>query len=182
MPLKVVPAGDERCDIHNQRAPANYICEDCVRGLGVEKTRERTSRRTLQREVRRRVRRWRSEADWRVVAGVGVAVLVLAAVLTGVLSGGGGGGGKGPSEADVVKALGLTPGATGGTWLTADGDCEIVSIDTGAEVTPGPVGTNLVMEVANEARTVGAVVIQHGTALTETECADRVGAALRAHF
>src|SRR5262249_62151060 len=34
--LKVVPAGDERCDIHNGRTPASYICKDCVRELGVE--------------------------------------------------------------------------------------------------------------------------------------------------
>ncbi len=181
MPLKVVPAGDERCDIHKKRSPAQYICESCMRELGVETTQQRTSRRPLRRRVSRRLRRWRSEADWRVTGAVAVAVLVLAAVLTGITSGGGGGGAKGPSEADVVEALGLVR-APSGTWLTADGNCEIVSIDTGAEVTPGPVGTNLVTEVANESRTVGAVVIRHGTALTEAQCAASVEAALRAHF
>lgn len=110
-----------------------------------------------------------------------IGLLVLATILTAVLSGGGGGGTNAPSQAEVVKALGLVPSPTG-TWLTADGNCEIVSIDTGAEVTPGPVGTGVLMEVANEKRTVGAVVITHGTVLTETECADKVGAALRAHF
>ena len=183
MPMKVVPAGDERCDIHNKRTPAQYICESCVQDLGVEKTRRRTSRRPVSRRVRRRVRRWRSETDWRVIAGVAAAIVVLVVVLTGILSGGGGGGSSGPSESDVVKALGLARGPSG-TWLTADGDCEIVSIDTGPEVTPGPVaaGTNLVIEVANESRTVGAVVITHGTALTEAQCAAHVGDALRAHF
>ena len=180
--MKVVPAGDERCDIHNGRSPAEYICERCVRDLGVETTRQRTSRRPLARRMRRSARRWRSNADWRVVAGVGVALVVLAIVLTGILSGGGGGGSNGPSEAEVVKALGLLPGPIGGTWLMPDGNCEIVSIDTGAEVTPGPVGTGVLMEVANEKRTVGAVVIEHGTALTEAQCAARVGAALKAHF
>jgi hypothetical protein len=181
MPMKVVPAGDERCDIHNGRSPAEYICERCVRELGVETSRQRTSRRPLRRRVRRTARRWRANTDWRVVAGVAATLLVLAAVLTGILSGGGGGGTKFPSEADVVKALGLLPGPSG-TWLMPDGNCEIVSIDTGPEVTPGPVGTNLVMEVANESRTVGAVVINRGTALTEAQCAAQVGAALRAHF
>src|SRR5581483_4039816 len=125
MPLKVVPAGDERCDIHKKRSPAQYICESCMRELGVETTQQRTSRRPLRRRVSRRLRRWRSEADWRVTGAVAVAVLVLAAVLTGITSGGGGGGAKGPSEADVVEALGLVR-APSGTWLTADGNCEIV--------------------------------------------------------
>ena len=36
MPLKVVPAGDERCDVHNERARQKYVCETCLKKFGID--------------------------------------------------------------------------------------------------------------------------------------------------
>ena len=79
MALKVVPAGDERCDIHNRRPSPAYICEDCLKELGGEAAPVRVHRPPRRVRVRRRFRRWRS--DRRVLYGVGVIVTVGVALL-----------------------------------------------------------------------------------------------------
>jgi hypothetical protein len=81
----------------------------------------------------------------------------------------------------VAKSLGLVPVA-GGSWQTADGACNVVSIETGVGIRSGEVGTDLIVEVTNEAGTVGAVVTQRDFSLSEGECVRRVGDALRAHY
>jgi hypothetical protein len=112
--------------------------------------------------------------------GVGLPVLILAIVL---LAGGGGGASTGPSESDVVTALGLVPDPSGGTgWITPDRACAVDSIDLGPDVQSGPIGTNLLVEVTNEKKTVGAVVRQNDFSLSEPQCAARIGAALTTHF
>jgi hypothetical protein len=183
MALKVVPAGDERCDIHNRRSPQNYICESCLKELGVESAAPVTPRRRpLRVRARRSVRRWRARTDRRVLyaLGVGLPVLILVIVL---IAGSGGGGSSGPTEAEVVKTLGLVADPNGGTgWITPDGACAVDSIDLGPNVQAGPIGTNLLVEVSNSKGTVGAVVRQNDFSQSESACVARIGAALKAHF
>ena len=180
MALKVVPAGDERCDIHNRRPSPAYICEDCLKELGGEAAPVRVHRPPRRVRVRRRFRRWRSDRRVLYGVGVGLPVLLLAIVL---VAGSGGGGESGPKEADVVKALGLVPDPAGGTgWITSDRACAVDSIDLGPNVQAGPIGTNLLVEVTNAKGTVGAVVRQNDFSLSEAQCVARVGAALKAHF
>jgi hypothetical protein len=180
MPLKVVPAGDERCDIHNQRPSPQYICESCVKQFGIEPSRVRVSKPPLRRRAKRALRRLRARLDWRHAVGAVAAILVIGTLVT-VITGSGGGGSSAPSDTEVAKGLGLVPVAGGG-WQTADGACNVVSIETGVGIQSGEAGTNLIVEVTNEAGTVGAVVTQRDFSLTEGECVRRVGEALRSRF
>jgi hypothetical protein len=182
MALKVVPAGDERCDVHNHRRPQTYVCETCLKEFGVDAAQPAPARRRpLRVRARRAARRWRSRATPKVVVGGAIGLLILLAVVVTIVGSGGGGGSSGPSQSEVVSALKLVPDGTG-SWATADGACTVISIELGPEVQAGSVGTNLVTEVTNEQGTVGAVVTQKNFSLTETQCADQVGAALKAHF
>src|SRR5512132_2797741 len=83
MALRVVPAGDERCDVHNRREPQKYICERCLREFGIESVSPAATRRS-----------WRSGIDRKVLIGVGVAVLIAGVILVIVVVAGGGGGQK----------------------------------------------------------------------------------------
>ncbi|HEX6585163.1 MAG TPA: hypothetical protein VF052_00255 [Solirubrobacterales bacterium] len=189
MPLKVVPAGDERCDVHNQRTPQKYVCESCLKEFGIESpeseaaTVHRPSRRTRRR---RAFRRWRSRLDWKVLLGAAVGVILVIAVVAAVGSLGGGDGGETegnvPSEADVVEGLDLLPNPSGSGWITSDGACAVVSIDISELAQPAQEGEELPLEATNEAGTVGAVVIQNDFSSTQAECVGRVDTALKAEF
>src|SRR5690242_16447278 len=131
MRLKVVPPGDERCDIHNNRTPASYICEDCMRELGVESGSAPSIRRRPIRRLRSSLRRTRRRARRRLrspgrrevlLAAAAIAAIAVAVLLvTNLTAGGGSGGGGGPpSEEDVVNALGLSPDPSGTGWITLD--------------------------------------------------------------
>src|SRR5512144_2187060 len=89
MALKVVPAGDERCDVHNRREPQKYICETCLEEFGIESAPPAPTRRT---RVRRAIRRWRSSADRRVLIGGGVGLLIAGVIVVVVLAAGGSAG------------------------------------------------------------------------------------------
>jgi hypothetical protein len=191
MALKVVPADDERCDIHNRRNPPQYVCEACLKEFGIDPaapTAGRPSFRSRLRRSRRRLRRRIARGDRRILIGGGIAV---AAIVVAVIafSGGGGGGGSDleadstgpPTQADVASALDLVPDPGGAGWITPDGGCWVVSIQFGADVHPGEIGKGLV-EATNEDATVGAAVSQNDFSLSEAECVARVGAALKAHF
>jgi hypothetical protein len=191
MALKVVPAGDERCDIHTQRKPARYICERCMQELGLEAGERAPQRsrslRARARRVRRGLRRWRSRPDRLILVGGLVAALVVLVVVVVAATGGGGGGEHGdvaPSrtEAGVVSALGLinSPGGTG--WTTPDGACWVVSIQFGEDVHPGKIAGGQLVEATNEDATVGAAVAQNDYTVSEAACVERIGAGLRAHF
>jgi hypothetical protein len=129
MALKVVPADDERCDIHNRREPQKYICETCLREFGIESVSPAATRRA---RARRALRSWRSGIDRKVLIGVGVAVLIAAVILAIVLVVGGNGHKAGVTAApeDLVACLkgnGIqdavlsqpAPDATGGTAAVA---------------------------------------------------------------
>jgi hypothetical protein len=88
MPLKVVPAGDERCDIHNQRSSPQYICESCVQKFGIEPSRVRVSKPPLRRRAKRTLRRLRARLDWRHVVAALAALLIIATLVTVLTSGG----------------------------------------------------------------------------------------------
>ena len=182
MALKVVPAGDERCDIHNRRKSPTHICETCLKEYGVDPARPATTRRRPRRvRARRAFRRWRSGTDRKVLIGGGVGVLVAGVVVVTVLATGGGGGGgesSAPLEADVVNALDLVPDLTGGGWVTSDGACAVVSIQLGKEVQVG----NRAIEATNADGTVGAFVLPNNPSISEADCLGRVSAGLRAHF
>jgi hypothetical protein len=89
MALKVVPAGDERCDVHNRRQPQKHICETCVSELGIDPAPPPATRRA---RARRALRRWASRIDRKVLIGVGAGVLIAGVLLVVVLVAGGGGG------------------------------------------------------------------------------------------
>jgi hypothetical protein len=191
MALKVVPAGDERCDIHNRRNPPQYVCESCLEEFGIDPAAPsagRPSFRSRLRRARRRLRRRIARGDRRILIGGGIAVAAIAVAILALTSGGGGGGdGQGsdstgpPTQADVVGALELVPDPGGAGWITTDGACWVVSIQFGADVHPGEIGKGLV-EATNGDATVGAAVSQNDFSVSEAECVARVGAALKAHF
>jgi hypothetical protein len=190
MPLKVVPAGDERCDVHNERSPQNYVCETCLRKFGIDPTQpsaaERHRRSRVPRPLRRALRRWRSPSNRRVRIGVGIAALVGAAIIVAALIlGGGGGKNTNPSESEVVETLQLIPSPSGTGWITSDGTCSVPSIVTGSAVRPGNVAEDLAVEVTNESQTVGAVVTPNVSSFfqaTVSYCVDQVGTALKDNF
>lgn len=103
MALKVVPAGDERCDVHNRREPQKYICETCLGEFGIDASPAATRR----ARARRALRSWRSGIDRKVRIGVGVAVLIAAVILVIVLVVGGDDhkGGVAAAPADLVACL-----------------------------------------------------------------------------
>jgi hypothetical protein len=86
MALKVVPAGDERCDVHNRREPQKYVCETCLGEFGIESVSPAATRRA---RARRALRSWRSGIDRKVLIGVGVAVLIAGVILVVALVDGG---------------------------------------------------------------------------------------------
>lgn len=104
MALKVVPAGDERCDVHNRREPQKYICETCLREFGIDPVSPAATRRA---RARRALRSWRSGIDRKVRIGVGVAVLIAAVILVIVLVVGGDDhkGGVAATPEDLVACL-----------------------------------------------------------------------------
>jgi hypothetical protein len=194
MALKVVPAGDERCDIHNGRKPPAYICKDCLKELGVEagptvavrSGQVRRLQRILRggpfRAARRAMRRSGLGRRPRLLAGAGVVLLIAVIALIVVLSSGGGGGGTPsgpPSQDEVVQALGLSPDPNGNGWITLDGSCTVLSIQTG--VPPPTTSANPATTATNEARTVRAVV-QNAFSQSQAACVDRISAELRDHF
>ena len=185
MALKVVPAGDDRCDVHNSRRPQRYICKDCMRELGIESAPGTSSRGVLARAWRGIGNAW-AQSSGKVRVGVGIALLAIAAIALVLLVASGGNKGGPPTQSEVVEALDLVSDPGGGTgWLTADGTCVVVSIVFGNEVRPGPVAGNLAVEVTNEQGTVGAVVRPNYSSYfnpTEAQCADHVQTALRDHF
>jgi hypothetical protein len=183
MPLKVVPAGDERCDVHNHRTPQRYVCEACLKEFGIESPEsEGTTVHGPSRRTRRRraLRRWRSRIDRKVLIGAGVGLILLIAVLASGILGGDEAGV--PSEADVVSALDLLPNPAGSGWITSDGTCAIVSIDLNELAPLAQEGEELSIEASNEDRTVVAVVIQNDFSITQAECVGRVDTALKAEF
>ena len=191
MALKVVPAGDKRCDIHNGRNPPSYICQDCLKEFGVEPGRAgtvrrppiRRARRALRHPVREARRARRRSSPRRVVLIVaGLALLIAAVVLVVVLTSGGGGGGTTtgpPTEAEVVSGLGLSPDPSGTGWITLDGSCAVLSIQIGPPPTNQTVNPATV--AANEDGTVRAVV-ENAFSQSQTACVDRISAGLRDHF
>lgn len=190
MPLKVVPTGDERCDVHNRRDPPRYVCESCLREFGIdpsEPTAARLSLRARLRRARRRFRRRIARGDRRILIGGGITAVAIAVAVTAFARGAGGddeGGADGagpPTEADVVSALELVPDPGGAGWITTDGACWIVSIQFGANVHPGEIGKGLV-EATNEDATVGAAVSQNDFSVSEQECVARLGAVLKDEF
>jgi hypothetical protein len=105
MALKVVPAGDERCDVHNRREPQKYICETCLGEFGIEPVSPAATRRA---RARRALRSWRSGIDRKVLVGVGAAVLIAGVILVIVVVAGGGGGqkdGVAATPEDLVACL-----------------------------------------------------------------------------
>ncbi|HET8592311.1 MAG TPA: hypothetical protein VFL56_01490 [Solirubrobacterales bacterium] len=185
MPLKVVPAGDERCDVHNHRTPQRYVCEECLKEFGIESPESATVHRPPRRvRWRRARRRWRSRIDRRKVllGAAAVVALIVAGLIAGSVVGGGEGGGGAPSEADVVNRLDLLPNPAGTGWITSDGACAVVEIDLSELPPPTEGGEELSIEASNETRTVGAVVIQNDFSIGQAECVARVDAALKAEF
>jgi hypothetical protein len=190
--LKVVPAGDERCDIHNGRKPAQYVCKTCLREFGVDPAQAATAGlrplRARIRWARRRFRRRIARRDPRVLLATGIALLVVAVLVIAVASLVGGenaqdadAGGQ-PTEVDVVTALELVPDPGGVGWLTSDGACWVVSIQFGANVhPPGEIAGGLV-EATNENATVGAAISLSDSSVSEAECVARIGDALKENF
>jgi hypothetical protein len=185
MALKVVPAGDDRCDVHNSRRPQRYICKDCMRELGIESV-SGTGRRWSPARVARAVQTGWAQTSGKVRVGVGVGLLVVVAIAVIALGASGGDKGGPPTQSEVVDALDLISDPGGGTgWQTADGTCVVISIVFGNDVRPGPVAGNLAIEVTNEQGTVGAVVRPNYSSYfnsTEAQCAERVQSSLRDHF
>jgi|SRR6476619_6214695 len=183
MALKVVPAGDEACDIHNRRSPARFVCESCLKEFGVESATPAPIRRRYR--PRRVFRRLRSRINSKALVAGGIAVLIALLIVIAVVAGGGGGSGggagSGPSQAEVAKALQLVRDPNGG-WTTPDDSCAVSSIEVGNLVQSGPVAGNILVEVTNEDRTVGAVVLQKDPSLPVGTCASRIGAALKSRF
>jgi hypothetical protein len=184
MALKVVPAGDERCDIHTQRTPQRFICQTCLKELGNEQQ-VRTSRGSRRTRARRALRLLRSRAagiDRKVLMGAGALSVGVIIAIVLVVGGGGGGDSKGPTEAEVVDGLDLVPGPSGEGWVTSDGACAVTSIKFGTSLQSGSIAGDILFEVTNEDRTVGAVVSRADFSISEAECVDRIGGALQAQF
>jgi hypothetical protein len=192
MALKVVPAGDERCDIHNGRKPATYICKDCLKELGVEAGPSVSAGRGPFRRLRRRLRRGPLRPIRHLVRRSGVRHrrgLVLASVIglgvaaaaIALIAGGGGGENVSgpPTEAEVVNALDLSPNPDGTGWITLDGACDVSSILLGASRTPPTVDPTMV--ATNEAGTVRAIV-EASFSLSQEACVNRIRAELRDDF
>ena len=196
MALKVVPRGDERCDIHNGRKPATYICKGCVEELGVESGRPGTVRRGRIRRavapsvaaatpVRQRILRWAGSLSRRAVIAAAIGLLI-ATVLLIVVLGSGGGSGKttsGPPTAEeVAGTLGLSPDPGGTGWITLDGACNVLSIDivSGTKAATGTV--NSALEATNESSTIRAVVLQYDDSVSQVGCVDRISTGLRDHY
>ena len=78
MALKVVPAGDERCDVHNRRQLQKHVCETCLREFRIESVAPAATRRA---RARRALRSWRSGIHRKVLIGVGVAAALIAGVI-----------------------------------------------------------------------------------------------------
>jgi hypothetical protein len=193
MALKVVPADDERCDIHTGRKPAKYICESCLKELGlgagpamtVRRGPIRRVRRALRhgpfRQARRAVRRSGWGAHPKLLIGAALTLLI-AAVVVLTLVGGGEDEGGAPSEADVVNALDLLPNPAGSGWITSDGACVVVSIDLAQQQPTGRQGAELSVEATNQDGTVAAVVVQNDYTISQDECVAQVETALRNEF
>jgi hypothetical protein len=190
MALKVVPAGDERCDIHNHRRnPPKYVCQTCLTEFGLDAdASDEPRRRSLGprlRRIRRRLRRRIARRDRGLLVGGGMAVTVVGVLAIVLATGRGGaeptGTGGPPTQADVINALELVPDPNGG-WTTPDGACWIVSLQFGTDVHPGPISGKALAEAANENATVGAAVSQNDFSVSEAQCVARIGAALKAHF
>src|SRR5215211_2220355 len=187
MALKVVPAGDERCDIHTQRKPARYVCESCLKEFGIQADQPMAPhRRPLRARVRRAVRglpRRRWSADRKLLIGAASGLLVAGLIAIALATTGGGGDSESPSgpptEADVVNALELVPDPSGTGWTTPDGACWVVSIRFGDDVRPGRIAGSELIEATNDELTVGAAVAQGDFSVSETACVERIGAALR---
>lgn len=191
MALKVVPASDERCDIHNGRKPPEYICKDCLKEFGIEPggtgadrpASIRRARRTLRHPIRQAMRVRRRSSPRRIVliaAGLGLLIATTVVVVTLASPGGGGGSKSGTfTEADVVEALGLSPDPSGTGWITLDGSCTVLSIQIGM---PTAIPTvDPAIEATNGDGTVRAVVL-NAFSESQTACIDRISAALRDHF
>jgi hypothetical protein len=179
MALKVVPADDERCDIHNARKPAKHICESCLKELGLE---ARVMRRRPVRQARRALRRSGWGGHPKVLIGAGAGLLIAAIVVMIILAGRGGGGETEtgpPTEAEVVEALELSPDPSGVGWITLDGECVVVAIQI--DNAPATQTARPPSEAMNEDGTVRAIVLE-GFSFSQTECVDRVSDALRENF
>ena len=188
MALRVVPGGDERCDIHNGRRPPKFICQDCAKEMGIQTP----GVRARAREMRRRIRHRWSRTDPRLRRGLVAVVIVGIGIVVAVSVLGGGGADKieNPTQEDVVNALNLSPNPDGTGWITLDGACGVVTIDVGARplttagqappTTTAPTGAPAVI-ATNETGTVRAVVV---TAFSNDEavCVQRIRSELRAHF
>jgi hypothetical protein len=192
MALKVVPAGDERCDVHNARSPQRYVCETCLKEFGIETPpsgaagreggRRTTGRRGRRIRPRRALRRLRTRTPRWVLIGGGIGlVLAIAATVTLTLSGGGDDESGALSEAEVVSALDLLPNPAGSGWITSDGACAVASIDLGRQGSGGK-EAQLSVEATNEDRTVEAVVVQNDFTVTQEQCVAQVETALRDEF
>jgi hypothetical protein len=192
MALKVVPADDERCDIHNRgRQPPQYVCETCLKELGTDVQQPvATSRPPLKRRARRglrRVVRGFRVGDPKTLIGAGAALLAVAVLLLVLTSGGGDDGPESGTngsltEGDVVSALELAPDPSGTGWITPDGACWVVSIQFGNRLHAGQIAGSELAQTTNEARTVGAAVSQGDLTVSQAECVARIGAALKAEF
>jgi hypothetical protein len=185
MALKVVPAGDERCDIHNGRSPASYVCETCLVKFGIDPEQAATRRRSRRQRARLAIGRIFAGGNRRIRVGLGVLLVIAVVAAAVVLLAGRGGGSGTPSQDDVVKALDLVPNTGRPGWITADGTCSVVTIVTGADVHPGNVAGNLAVEVTNESRTVGAVVTPNVNSFFSASiaaCVDQVGGELKSNF
>src|SRR3954452_9101242 len=90
MALKVVPSGDERCDVHNQRTPQRYVCESCLKEVSVRPATTPSTRRRARRSARS-FRRRAAPLDQRALIGAGVGTAIVAAVAILAISGSGGG-------------------------------------------------------------------------------------------
>src|SRR3954454_1930866 len=97
MALKVVPAGDERCDVHNQRTPQRYVCESCLKEVSVRPAATPSTRRRARRSARS-LRRRAVQLDRRALIGAGVGAAIVAAVAILAISGGGGGSADGAAS------------------------------------------------------------------------------------
>ena len=196
MALKVVPRGDERCDIHNGRRPATYICKSCIEGLEVESGRPGTVRRGRIRRARRALRggptsvgrsilRWVRSLPRRTLIAAGVGLLIGAVLLIVVLGSGGGSGktASGPPTAtEVADTIGLSPDPAGTGWITVDGACNVLSIDVGSGTKANTATANSAFEATNQSSTIRAVVLQYDDSVSQASCVDRIRTALDAHY